>query len=167
MNELGQVLNRDTLDESSGARARMRIAVLEAWVKERATVLVEAPERVECARCEGGGCDTCERRGGFRLGADVATRSFPVSLPAEVGDGIVVRVPHPFASPCPGGLEIAQMLCEVRCASVAVGCRRVASERDKVHDLSSRPSSLRSRVTWTLASLVLLTIATLGWLLGR
>ena len=121
MTEVARVLDRDALDACEGPRVRIRIAVPRAWATELSTILVEAPERVPCAGCDGGGCDACGRSGVFRLGASPAERTFSVSLPVQLGNGAVLRIARPFGEESP----IVLALCEVRPSSEASGCTRV------------------------------------------
>ena len=122
MTEVARVLDRDALDACEGPRIRVRIAVPRSWATERSTILVETPERVPCAGCDGGGCDACGRSGVFRLGANPAERTFSVSLPVQLGNGAVLRIARPFGEASP----IVLALCEVRPSSEASGCTRVA-----------------------------------------
>ena len=50
-NTLGRVVDREELDHASGAWIRVEVGVPPAWASEGASIEVEAPERVPCARC--------------------------------------------------------------------------------------------------------------------
>lgn len=151
MTALGRVLDRGALDEEPGGRARVRISVPVAWAAERATVVVQPPERVPCARCDGGGCDACGRSGVLRLDPDPDARTFTLSLPVELGEGVVLRVARPFGDASP----VVQVLCEVRAGAEPVGCRRVPGDRPPA----------RSSVVPRGVALALLVTSFVAWLL--
>ncbi len=121
MTELARLVDGETLDRSPGARGQMRVQAPAAWASEQATVEIVAPERVICARCQGGGCDGCGRSGAFRIDADPARRTFRVRLPRELGAGVILRVVEPFGLDGP----LRQLLCEVRAGDEPSGCGRV------------------------------------------
>lgn len=99
--ELGQVVDPATLDAADGARGRLRVAVPEAWAAEQADIELTAPARVPCARCDGGGCDGCERSGAHRTPADPSARTVRLRLPERLGDGVALRLVRPFGDAAP------------------------------------------------------------------
>jgi hypothetical protein len=81
-----------------------RIEVPEAWFEEGAHLEIELPQRLVCARCEGGGCDACGRAGAITLYAqDEDPLVVRVGLPkAPPGGAVVLRIPEggaPYRSP--------------------------------------------------------------------
>lgn len=123
MTELARLLDRDALQAEEGPRGRVRVTVPRGWASARATIVVQAPARVRCAACEGGGCDACQRSGVFRLAERPEERTFRVTLPAELGEGRVLRIAAPFGA----GGPLAQVLCELREGDAPEGCWRVAT----------------------------------------
>lgn len=96
MDELGRVADPRALDASGEASARVDVRVPPAWLGR--SITVTTPPRVSCARCDGGGCDACDRRGGFKLDADVAGRTLVAHLPRAIDGGVCLRVPAPFGA---------------------------------------------------------------------
>lgn len=127
---LGRVLDPSALDAATGPRARLRITVPAAWLVEGADLAITVPARLSCARCDGGGCDACDRSGALRAPGDAAVRVIHASVPRassglapEPPAGIVLRISHPFG-PVSG---IEQLLLEVRAsAAPSVGVTRRA-----------------------------------------
>lgn len=93
---LGRVVNVAALDECSEPRGRHAIEIPVAWIG--AEILVAVPARIVCARCEGGGCDGCNRRGGYRVEGDEQARAVRVQLPLVMQETVVIRVVHPFGA---------------------------------------------------------------------
>lgn len=114
------MIDRDGLDGDPGPRVRVRIGVPRAWGEVGATVIVEAPRRVACARCDGGGCDGCGRSGVVRLAEEPASRTFRLALPTSLGEGAIVRLARPFGE----GSDVAQVHCEIRVTATPEGCTR-------------------------------------------
>jgi len=93
---LGRVVNVAALDECSEPRGRHAIEVPVEWVG--AEISVSVPARLVCARCDGGGCDGCNRRGGFRVDGDDQARAVRVQLPLVMRETVVLRIVHPFGA---------------------------------------------------------------------
>jgi hypothetical protein len=71
------------LDEPRGPDVQHSVEVPMEWLEEGATVSIVLPRFLPCARCEGGGCDVCVRKGAFELpGVDGPVI---VSLPRQSG----------------------------------------------------------------------------------
>lgn len=121
-NTLGSVLDRDELERATGAWIRVDVAVPPAWASEGASVEVEAPERVPCARCDGGGCDGCGRSGAIRLPPEPRGRTFELTLPTSLERAVTVRVTKPFGD----GGDIGLVLCIIRPSETPSRCRKVA-----------------------------------------
>jgi hypothetical protein len=107
--DLAQVVDPASLDTAAGARARLRVVVLEAWAREQADIEIAAPARLACARCDGGGCDGCARSGAHRAPAHLADRTLQVRLPDRMGDGVALRLIRPFGDASP----LDQLLVEI------------------------------------------------------
>lgn len=93
---LGRVVNVAALDECSEPRGRHAIEIPVEWIG--AEILVAVPARIVCARCDGGGCDGCHRRGGYRVEGDEEARAVRVQLPLVMKETVVLRVVHPFGA---------------------------------------------------------------------
>ncbi len=127
---LGRVLDARDLDAAGGPRARLAIDVPAAWIEEGVELVVRTPRLLGCARCDGGGCDACERSGALRAPSDPEARVVRVTVgPSSIDperDGsraIVVRVAQPFGP----DEEIDQLLLELRpSASASPSVTRVA-----------------------------------------
>lgn len=110
MSELGRVFDRAALDTDEGPRAKARISVPPAWCDDTVLVEVTLPRTLPCARCEGGGCDSCGRSGALRGPKNEADRRVRVRLPQNLGDGVAMRIADPFGK----GGAVAQLWIEVR-----------------------------------------------------
>ncbi|WP_437501560.1 hypothetical protein [Sorangium sp. So ce1099] len=133
--ELGQLIDREDLDASDGARGRLSITVPAAWARGGADIEIAVPARVTCARCDGGGCDSCARSGAHRAPAEVAARTLRLRLPPDLTDCVTLRLVRPFGEHAP----LDQLLVEVRADGAASpGVRCVAPPPS---DALARPSS--------------------------
>ena len=94
-NPLGQVVDPEALDRSTGPRGRVKIEVPPGVMASGGEVLVPIAARVACARCDGGGCDGCGRSGALRAPEDAEARVVRITLPEGGGAG-VLRLVHPF-----------------------------------------------------------------------
>lgn len=111
---LGRVVDSSALDACAEPRGRHAIEIPVAWVG--AEILVEIPARISCARCDGGGCDGCNRRGGHRIEGDEQDRSVRVKLPHAMDGTVVLRLVRPFGDE---DASIAQLHLEARVGSEA------------------------------------------------
>lgn len=93
---LGRVLDPDALDACLGARACLRVDVPAAWLADGGSLELTSPVRLACARCDGGGCDSCARSGVLRAPVDAAARTLRVSLPGASPPAVALRIPAPF-----------------------------------------------------------------------
>lgn len=96
MAQLARVVDTDALARSDGPRASFGVAVPAAWLERGARIEIAAPRLLHCDRCDGGGCDGCDRKGAFRGPGDAAARTFCLQLPAGHGSGCKVRLAQPF-----------------------------------------------------------------------
>jgi hypothetical protein len=101
MAELARLLDRAELDAATGPHGRMSI---ELTAQPGEEVSITVPARLVCARCDGGGCDTCHRSGALRL---EAPQTLQFVLPNEAAESFRVRLMRPVE-----GLE--QLTVEVR-----------------------------------------------------
>lgn len=110
MSPIGRVFDRAALDADDGTRAKAAIEVPPRWCDDSVLVEVTLPRTLACARCEGGGCDSCGRSGALRGPKSEADRRVRVRLPQNLGDGVAMRIADPFGK----GGAIAQLWIEVR-----------------------------------------------------
>lgn len=121
--ELGQIVDREALEAGGGARGRLRISVPAGWAG--GVIEIAAPGRVACARCDGGGCDGCDRSGAHRTPAEPGERTLRLQLPDPLDPGGVValRLVRPFGE----GAALEQLLVEVTAgAEASPGVLRIA-----------------------------------------
>lgn len=89
MTVLARVTN--DLDEPRGPDVLHVVEVPMEWLEEGASVSIALPRLLSCARCEGGGCDACGRKGAFETSA---AGPLVVSLPRQPGPSAVrLRLP--------------------------------------------------------------------------
>jgi hypothetical protein len=84
------------LDEPRGPDVACSIEVPRAWFEQGATLQLQLPRLLNCARCNGGGCDACQRRGAFELEAAGIAKEVAVGLPklpAERSAAVCLRLP--------------------------------------------------------------------------
>ncbi len=123
MTELVRLLDKEALASATGPTGRASIRVPAAWLAHGDTIEFVVPARLSCARCEGGGCDRCDRSGGLRLDGDETARRVRLVLPKRTDPStFVVRMVRPL------GDEVAleQLVVEIGTGEVATaGCTRV------------------------------------------
>jgi hypothetical protein len=103
----------------------MTVELPREWLAAGDTVDIVIPARVACARCEGGGCDRCNRSGALRVPGDEAARTLRLALPRPAGERTRVRV----ACPLGDDASLEQLWVDLRPASdPSPLCRRVTSE---------------------------------------
>jgi len=128
LTELGRLLDKDALENDSGARARVKISVPAAWADDTALVEITVARTLVCARCDGGGCDGCHRSGALRGPAKEAARRVRIRLPQNLRDGVALRIAQPFGR----GSAITQLWIEVRpSAEPSAAVRRVGGRPEK------------------------------------
>ena len=151
MQPLGRVLDPEALDDCRGVRAQLRIEVAADWLTAGATLLITCPRRLQCARCDGGGCDECERSGAYRSPSDEEARLIETQLPAGDGSGVIVRLAAPFEES-----DIEQLLLKIHPGASPSAC----VERLARFDLQPAPVSRGQLADHPQADRVLL----IGWL---
>jgi hypothetical protein len=168
---LAKVVQDDALHGPRGPDGRHEIVVPEGWLGEGAWVEIPLPRLLNCAACEGGGCDRCERSGA------VATR--PRKTLTEVVELQLPTAPAILRVPRRGGLpgEEAQglgrgvLLLAVRTgAAPSEGVRRIARSlaasrsSDALAPIAPPGLVTPGRFLWAAAALL---AAGMAWLLGR
>jgi hypothetical protein len=112
---LAQVVDKAALDDAEGGRARLKITVPGAWFAAGAQLDVQAPKLMACDRCDGGGCDGCDRSGALRGPREPMARRVALHIPASTaGQGLVLRLVRPFDEG-----EIDQLMVQVRAGEEA------------------------------------------------
>lgn len=118
LRSVGQVLGKVTrsVADERGPDVLHRIHVPAGWLVGGVTIEVEMPRHVGCARCEGGGCDVCQRSGALTLrGRNEPPELLTVTLPAAGSESdIVLRIPEaggfpPPDQPCGRGLLLLRV----------------------------------------------------------
>jgi hypothetical protein len=104
---LGQVLDVAALDASSGPCARIRVGLEAGWSRGD-TLRITVPERLTCARCDGGGCDACRRSGALRAPADADARTVRLLHPfGDASDVEQLRIELHPSSPSDAGVRVS------------------------------------------------------------
>ncbi|HHH29354.1 MAG TPA: hypothetical protein ENK57_13555 [Polyangiaceae bacterium] len=106
--QLAKVVDKEALDSSEGAQGRLKITVPAAWLADGAELSVAAPKLVSCARCDGGGCDSCGRSGALSGPREPELRNLRLALPSS-DRAVVLRLVKPFEQG-----EIDQLLVQVK-----------------------------------------------------
>jgi hypothetical protein len=160
-NSLGRVLDPQALDACAGPRARLRVDVPASWLAEGAVLQITAPSRLTCARCDGGGCDACDRSGALRSPADPEARLVTATLSGADHDAdraVVVRVPRPFGA----DHGIHQLLVEIRVAAVSSSFVTRVAPPPPPSDAAVRAPALLSWPALALAVAAAIVLALLG-----
>jgi hypothetical protein len=96
---LGRVTS--STDQPRGPDAKYRVRVAENWLKAGAKIEVKLPRNLECAACDGGGCDACGGSGALTLrGREDPSEYIQVTLPQvkvppKSGKrGMILRIPE-------------------------------------------------------------------------
>lgn len=71
------------LDEPRGPDVLHTVEVPAEWLGEGASVALQVPRFLPCARCEGGGCDLCSRKGAFEAAG--GSSEVVITLPRQGG----------------------------------------------------------------------------------
>jgi len=104
------------LDEPRGPDVACSIEVPENWFWVGATLQIALPRLLSCARCDGGGCDACERRGAFEQAAAGMASEVAVVLPVLQPERCVavrLRLPALGARAADQGLPAGHLLLTV------------------------------------------------------
>jgi hypothetical protein len=108
MATLARIVDPEAVSAMAGPSARLEIRVPGSWAGREIEVVV--PPRVTCSRCDGGGCDSCNKSGAFKLGGSAAERAVLARLPGSVDPGVVLRLLYPLGD----GGPLETLLLEVR-----------------------------------------------------
>ncbi len=118
---LARVTSPEELDRATGPQAKLELVVPEDWLADGCALAVTTPKLLCCARCDGGGCDSCGRGGALRAPATRAQRTVQLSLPGDHTTAVQLRLVDPFDDS-----EIEQLLVQVRPgASATQGVTRI------------------------------------------
>lgn len=91
---LGRVLQKDELEGPRGPDGRHRVTVPERWLADGLWIELDLPRMLECAKCNGGGCDACDRSGAVvTRGRKELPELVEVKLP-ESTQGVTLRLPR-------------------------------------------------------------------------
>jgi hypothetical protein len=158
---LGQVLDVAALDASNGPCARVRVGLEPGWSRGD-TLRITVPERLTCARCDGGGCDACQRSGALRAPAEPGDRTVRVELPELPPRGVAVRLLRPFGD----AADVEQLRIELHASARSdVGVRVSHSARPRGLTVASPAQVLTSSplvVAGGLAAVAALAAVLLG-----
>lgn len=112
---LGRVITGE-ITLPRGPDASHRIRVPKDWLEQGSIIELELPRNLVCRKCEGGGCDSCDRSGAVTVRArGEPSDLIEVTLPARPhGDSFVIRIPERggLASP-DSGLPRGQLFLKV------------------------------------------------------
>ena len=92
--QLGRVLDREARDADVGERALLRLEVHSEWLELGGTLEIDAPHRLVCARCDGGGCASCANSGALRVDIEERTLQLTLSPGSDVAKRL--RLEDPF-----------------------------------------------------------------------
>jgi hypothetical protein len=138
VSQLGRVLDPSALDRSTGPKGRLEITLPARWIEEGAEIEIVAPKLVTCARCDGGGCESCRRSGAIRLAADPIARTVTTVLPQRDAASFALRLLHPFGPSAP----LEQLIVEVRVGEApSAGVSRLDAPRERAATDRAEPGA--------------------------
>lgn len=142
---LGKVFEEPS--QERGPDVAMTVSVPVQWLATGAELRVTLPRRLPCARCDGGGCDRCGRRGAVTLrepGQDAEW--VDVSLGSDrAGQAVTLRIPERGGPAEPGQVRGLLLL-----------TLRPAAEPDASVQLHAPPPVTVAWLPWLLLPPVLL-----------
>jgi hypothetical protein len=111
-------------DEPRGPDAGLKVRVVRDWLVRGEQIELEIPRHLTCARCDGGGCDACERSGAITVrGRQEPAELVQVTLPKrDVADDettVLLRIPGHGGFSTEPGLPRGVLLLRVTPADVA------------------------------------------------
>ncbi len=119
---LGNVLARDDMTGQAGPRGRLNLDVLDTWLEPATVLEIVVPARLACARCDGGGCDGCEKSGAIRVHGGEQERILRITLSESAR---AIRLIEPLGQDA--GLD--QLVIYLRAAAVpSDSCRRLRGQ---------------------------------------
>jgi hypothetical protein len=158
----------DDLDAQRGPDLMYGIEVPADWFGAGARVLVRLPRFLPCARCEGGGCDRCERKGAFELALAGAPLTALVHLPRQSLEALVpvrLRLPDAGATdPSDATLPRGHLLLTV-IAHPAGDAWSPGSHLSKLEEPSA-PVAFRAWAKLGIWAVLLAIVSVLAWWFG-
>lgn len=154
------------IDVPRGADLQFDISVPTAWMGR--TVRIALPRKLKCARCDGGGCDPCDRSGAGTLYAEGApAETVRVALPQAPpgGQDVLIRLPEQGGAPTDPSHVRGHLLLRVRFAQEPSPC--VSLETQAHRDADAQRRELMKRSLYMAVILVATFIGLLklsGWL---
>lgn len=152
------------LDEPRGPDVIYTVEVPMEWLEEGSSVSIVLPRLLPCARCEGGGCDVCGRKGAFEITAPEGP--IVVSLPRQASaspSALRLRLPG-YGARSDAALPLGHLILTVVPRDAAFGWAPAASvTKVDVAGAAHKP------MHWSVAAFGLLigVVALLAWwLLG-
>ena len=98
---VASVLGRITTSDSAprGPDVKHRLRVKRRWLERGETIEIDLPRNLLCAKCDGGGCDTCSGSGALTLRErDAAVEVLQITLPPDQGAdprrAVALRIPE-------------------------------------------------------------------------
>ena len=151
------------VDEPRGPDVLFSVEVPMEWLEEGASVSIALPRLLSCARCEGGGCDVCGRKGAFEQAADGPVI---VSLPRQVGaapSALRLRLPG-YGARGDAALPLGHLILTVVPRDAAFGWAPAHSvQKVETRDGSRRPAHWATGA-WGIA---IAALALIAWWLAR
>jgi hypothetical protein len=151
-------------DEPRGPDVLLSVEVPMEWLEEGASVSLVLPRLLTCARCEGGGCDVCGRKGAFERAGDEG--SVRISLPRPSGgapSAVRLRLPGYGARGNPA-LPLGHLILTVVPRDAAFGWAPASNvQRVEVSNGARRPAHWAAGA-WGLA---IGAVALIAWWLFR
>ena len=98
---VASVLGRITTSDSAprGPDVKHRLRVKRRWLERGETIEIDLPRNLRCAKCDGGGCDTCGGSGALTLRErDAPVEVLQITLPPNQGAdprrAVALRIPE-------------------------------------------------------------------------
>lgn len=160
---MAQVLGRVTRadDAPRGPDVEFTLRLPASWLEEGACIRFELPRNLNCAACQGGGCDRCGRAGAVSTrGRREPPEEVELTLPKSEGEllqnGLTIRVPERGGLPR-GGAELrGYLLLKVKPSEAPdAGLVRVQPQHEQLAE-AGLPVWLNGRVRWLAALGVIL-----------
>lgn len=162
MTVLARVTN--DVDEPRGPDVLHNVEVPMEWLEEGASISIGLPRLLTCARCEGGGCDVCGRKGAFEQTR--ADGPVVVSLPRQPGatpSALRLRLPG-YGARGDAALPLGHLILTVVPRDAAFGWAPAQSvQKVDIGGGASRPAHWATGA-WGIAIAVL---ALLAWWLAK
>jgi hypothetical protein len=154
--QLARVTDPKALDSADGQRAKLAIKVPPNWLEEGASLEVTTPKLLSCHRCDGGGCDSCERSGALSAPRKAELRRIKLAIPPRALNkgALQIRLVDPFDDS-----DIHQLFVQVRTAAEpSRGVKRI--EEGALAETSEllNTQQLLLRVAIIIAVVVVLTL---------